>query len=789
MEDFQLLDALERVNCEEEGRELLLEHAPELNDEIGEALQEKANELRQGHDPDGAAEFESWAAYARSLVTRHLLLSIDTKDAHQTMAQLQARRDRFDLAFGELCIEKVCAPFGVLQIRLAARDLAGAEELADSVRHHVEFELQFTRAIANIGKNPEIQGQVDFCEGSWRQLLWGIEALHAALSDANEPVTVASADTQYDWLTLPSATPEAQKLHQQARDRYLACAANERTPARLRAQSECNLAALAYPDLPKVKAHQSAALALADKTGEHRLARVMRRRLAYWASKEGDWQQVYHLLDENLKSAEKATLSEYSPQLVSHIVQEARVDVSQMLDACLELGKRDPVYWQRALEVVEWGKSRAHLRAAQLMATSYGEIPRRLQQRRERLQALTRDLENKLGLLPEEIVKRHKDKMARLLTLTAQVETQMAKFSRLRAYDLRCFPLKYAEMVKAVPVDATVLCFFQQSDRVVIFVLGSEGLCGQPVEVPLESKRLAQILVQLEFATGIRADFADWNRIQIDLDTQIEAIYPFGALKMLYQALITPVHDRIMGNKMVYISADGTLLRIPLHASLKDDTTALIDEIPVAYSPGIAVLHRALVSGRRSATPSVFAAGVMKEKGGPACSLEEAKTVARLFGVQVAPATYEALIQQGMKSDILHLSCHSNTTSRLTSGQGLQLEDRLLTPTEIGQAGCQAGLVFQSACETSRSDMLEDGMELIGLVGSFMRCGVPSIVATLWKMPDSVSIPLAEAYYTELGKNGTNRAVALQKAVQAIKRQQRFSHPYFWASICLYGAA
>jgi CHAT domain-containing protein len=334
-----------------------------------------------------------------------------------------------------------------------------------------------------------------------------------------------------------------------------------------------------------------------------------------------------------------------------------------------------------------------------------------------------------------------------------------------------------------------VLCFFQQPDRVVTFVLGPEGLRGEPAVAPLGSERIARALVQLEITSAMRAEFADWNQIQVNLDMQIDAIYPIGALKMLYQALIAPVRDRIAGSKVVYVSADGTLLRIPLHATLKDDVTALIDEVPVAYTPGIAVLRRVLASARDADELSVFAAGVAKEKGGPACSQEEAETVARLLGAKAEPATREAVSQRGMKTDVFHLSCHTNKTSALTSDQGLQLEDGLLGPNEIVKGECRAGLVFLSACETAHSDLLEYGMELIGLVGSFMRCGVPSIVATMWKMPEPVSIPLVEAYYTEWRKKETSRAVALQKAVQAVKRQERFNHPYFWASICLYGAA
>ena len=273
------------------------------------------------------------------------------------------------------------------------------------------------------------------------------------------------------------------------------------------------------------------------------------------------------------------------------------------------------------------------------------------------------------------------------------------------------------------------------------------------------------------------------------IDERIDAIYPTGALQDVYNALIAPLRQWLDGCEVVYISADGALLQIPFQAALKDETTALIDEVAIAYTPGIAVLRRALSASQSNSGQPIFAAGVPKDKGGPGCSQEEAEVAARVFGVSPEPATRDAVIARGMKSQVLHLSCHSNLSNAMTDFQGLQLEDGLFSIIEIAGAGCQASLVFLSACETSRADLHCHGLELAGMAGAFLRSGVPSVVATMWKMPEAVSVPLVRAYYEELVTNKANRAVALQRAIQVIKSQKRFSHPYFWASVCLYGAA
>jgi CHAT domain-containing protein len=117
------------------------------------------------------------------------------------------------------------------------------------------------------------------------------------------------------------------------------------------------------------------------------------------------------------------------------------------------------------------------------------------------------------------------------------------------------------------------------------------------------------------------------------------------------------------------------------------------------------------------------------------------------------------------------------------------LEDGLLTSSEIIAARCQSSLAFLSACETSRADLHGEGEELVGITGAFLRAGCRSVISCMWKMPTSVSPELVKHFYVALVENKANRAVALQAAIQAVKQQPRFDHPYYWAPFCLYGPA
>ena len=123
----------------------------------------------------------------------------------------------------------------------------------------------------------------------------------------------------------------------------------------------------------------------------------------------------------------------------------------------------------------------------------------------------------------------------------------------------------------------------------------------------------------------------------------------------------------------------------------------------------------------------------------------------------------------------------------VTAFQGLMLEDKPLFQREITGIDCKSSLVFLSACETARSDVL-NGQEMAGLMGSFIRAGAPSVIASLWPAADRVAESFAKEFYNALKHDNLSKAQALQQAQKKIKSQEKFSHPYFWAPFCLWGA-
>lgn len=109
-------------------------------------------------------------------------------------------------------------------------------------------------------------------------------------------------------------------------------------------------------------------------------------------------------------------------------------------------------------------------------------------------------------------------------------------------------------------------------------------------------------------------------------------------------------------------------------------------------------------------------------------------------------------------------------------------EDGFLTAKEITRLKLKAELVVLSACDTGRGRITEDGV--IGLARSFMAAGVPSVVMSLWPVPDSSTADLMKAFYRNLGHH-LDKGQALRQAM--LKTMKQYPHPIHWSTFVLMG--
>ena len=175
--------------------------------------------------------------------------------------------------------------------------------------------------------------------------------------------------------------------------------------------------------------------------------------------------------------------------------------------------------------------------------------------------------------------------------------------------------------------------------------------------------------------------------------------------------------------------------------------------------------------------------------------------------------TAKSLSQNLDSYRVLHIATHGSfnpksiTDSFLLLGNG----DRLpITSIASLKNLTNTHLVVLSACETGLSGAGQDGTEISGIGGYFLRRGAKSVLASLWSVNDASTALLIQQFYKNLSQTKLTKAQALQKVQQDFISGQfttkeattlrgvrvriegqpppdSFAHPYFWAPFTLTG--
>ncbi len=289
-------------------------------------------------------------------------------------------------------------------------------------------------------------------------------------------------------------------------------------------------------------------------------------------------------------------------------------------------------------------------------------------------------------------------------------------------------------------------------------------------------------------------------------------------LQQTYQLLIQPIVDLLPTNPNAHVVfiPHNSLFLVPFPALQDKEGKYLIEKHTILTAPSIQVLaltHQKrqsldFKSGSSAQNPVVVGVKrnavvignpVMPFNGTPPQQLdslpgaeEEAKEVAKLFGTQAITgkvATKEAILKLLPKAQFIHLATHGI----FDSVQGLESAIALapsgkdsgwLTANEILGLKLNAELAVLSACDTGRGEITGDGV--IGLSRSLISAGVPSVIVSLWSVPDAPTAGLMKEFYQNLQHN-PDKAQALRQAMLYTMKQ--YPSPRDWAAFTLLGEA
>lgn len=274
-------------------------------------------------------------------------------------------------------------------------------------------------------------------------------------------------------------------------------------------------------------------------------------------------------------------------------------------------------------------------------------------------------------------------------------------------------------------------------------------------------------------------------------------------LQQLHKLLIAPISDLLPAdpNAHVIFVPQGSLFLAPFAALQDPRGKYLIEQHTIVIAPSIRVLE--LTHKQRQQVQQVGRQQALVV-GNPIMPLQlpqlpgaeqEAKAIAALLHTQAiigTQATKKVIVQQMPNARWIHLATHgilddqqglASAIALAPNGTG-EKTDGLLTADEILNLKLNAELVVLSACDTGRGRITGDGV--IGLSRSLITAGVPSVLVSLWAVPDAPTASLMQGFYQQLQSN-PDKAQALRQTMLSTMKQH--PNPRDWAAFMLIGEA
>jgi len=122
---LSLMERLGSVVSADEGFSLLTGYMDDLTDGLVEELRARAGALRASGDTPGADEYDAWAAEARSIITKKMIMSTRPESPDDAMRIIRSFKGRFDEGFISFCVKMV-----TLGIESTAEAMAGPRKIA-----------------------------------------------------------------------------------------------------------------------------------------------------------------------------------------------------------------------------------------------------------------------------------------------------------------------------------------------------------------------------------------------------------------------------------------------------------------------------------------------------------------------------------------------------------------------------------------------------------------------------------------------------------------------------------
>jgi CHAT domain-containing protein/Tfp pilus assembly protein PilF len=266
--------------------------------------------------------------------------------------------------------------------------------------------------------------------------------------------------------------------------------------------------------------------------------------------------------------------------------------------------------------------------------------------------------------------------------------------------------------------------------------------------------------------------------------------------RFAYTMLIEPIADLLPTNpddRLIFIP-QSSLFLVPFPALQDSSDKYLIEKHTISIAPSIQILgltQQKNTSNNSSNSLIIGNPSPFPENLDPLPGAEtEAKEIATIL--QTKPligteATKSAIIAQIEGASLIHFATHGFFDDRhgLQSSLAFSTADKqdgLLTADDILNLKLQADLAVLSACDTGKGQITGDGV--IGLSRSFVAAGVPTVIVSLWSVPDLPTAQLMVEFYRHR-QQGMDTSQSLRQAMLTVMKV--YPNPADWSAFVTIG--
>ncbi|HTM58439.1 MAG TPA: CHAT domain-containing tetratricopeptide repeat protein [Candidatus Udaeobacter sp.] len=258
-----------------------------------------------------------------------------------------------------------------------------------------------------------------------------------------------------------------------------------------------------------------------------------------------------------------------------------------------------------------------------------------------------------------------------------------------------------------------------------------------------------------------------------------------------------PAADLIKPARRVLIAAGSLTGHAMDQLRLPGESAGLIATREVTWVPSAALLAAERVARAPESPRTLLAVAQSSPWRGVALpgARREAVWLAQRFAsadalVDHAIANDAVIATRAPRYSMLHVAGHTRSGGRRPWQDAIRLgtssgEEAWLTAAEIARLRIPARICVLAGCATAGNSSTT-GETLEGLATAWLAAGTRTVIATQWAVDDEATSELMRHFYTRLSR-GESAGAALRDAQLEIRGIPRFSRPYYWAGVVLFG--